>query len=77
MWNALRRACLTRDYNQCVICTSTTRLTAHHIHARKDGGPDALTNLITLCHTCHDKIERADPTHTKLLTQHLTTTRHT
>lgn len=77
-WRTLRQACLDRDYNQCVICARTTRLTAHHIHARRDGGPDTLTNLVTLCsgkQGCHDKIERHDPHTTALLTQHLDATR--
>jgi len=74
-WRRLRTQCLARDYQQCVICTSTHRLTAHHLHARKDGGPDTLNNLTTLCHTCHDLIERQDPMHTTLLRQHLHATR--
>lgn len=78
-WRTLRQACLDRDYNQCVICARTTRLTAHHIHARRDGGPDTLTNLVTLCsgkQGCHDKVERRDPQITALLDQHITHSPH-
>jgi 5-methylcytosine-specific restriction endonuclease McrA len=76
-WAQLRAACLARDYRQCVICARTHRLTAHHIKARKDGGPDTLTNLTTLCHTCHSKIEQGDTTTTNHLAQHLNATRRT
>lgn len=34
-----------------------SNLEAHHIIHRSLGGPNDLNNLITLCHTCHDKIE--------------------
>ena len=62
-WKHLRTACLTRDYNQCVICTGLDRLTAHHVTPRKQGGKDTLDNLITLCYRCHGAIESGKPEH--------------
>jgi len=41
----------------CTICGSADRVTAHHAHARKAGGPDALENLIPMCISCHSQYE--------------------
>ena len=69
-WRTLREACLTRDYHQCVLCGSNNRLVSHHIHARKDGGADTLSNLATLCHYCHNKVERGSVPHLERLNDH-------
>jgi hypothetical protein len=54
----LRIACLMRDRYQCQHCGTRTgrRLEAHHIDHREHGGKDTLTNLITLCSSCHRKV---------------------
>jgi 5-methylcytosine-specific restriction endonuclease McrA len=54
----LRIACLMRDGYQCQHCGTRTgkRLEAHHIIHREHGGKDTLTNLITLCSSCHRKV---------------------
>lgn len=70
-WQRLRAACIARDYHQCVLCSGTRYLTAHHIVARKDGGPDTLANLVTVCHPCHGRIERADTDTTRQLHTYL------
>ena len=75
-WNSLRAQCLDRDYHQCVICTGTNRLTAHHIIARANGGPDTLTNLVTLCHRCHQQVEHGNPDALHDLRMHLTAREH-
>jgi 5-methylcytosine-specific restriction endonuclease McrA len=36
------------------------KIQAHHIVARRDGGSDELSNLVTLCMSCHHKRERAE-----------------
>ena len=41
----------------CAVCDSTHRLTAHHREARKEGGPDDLSNLLVLCGSCHSQYE--------------------
>lgn len=71
VWQRLRKACIERDYNQCVVCTSQHRLTAHHIVARKQGGEDALHNLVTLCHSCHSKHEAGNTNTTKRIDRHV------
>jgi hypothetical protein len=32
-------------------------LQAHHVDPRRDGGIDAASNLVTLCASCHARIE--------------------
>jgi len=53
----LRIACLIRDNYQCQICKKKNlRLEAHHVISRNEGGKDSITNLITLCSSCHSKV---------------------
>lgn len=39
-------------------CESSRNLTVHHIIKRSQLGNDEMGNLITLCLTCHEKVER-------------------
>lgn len=51
----LRIATILRD-GCCMECGKTnTRFEVHHITPRKSGGSNTLSNLITLCHYCHQK----------------------
>jgi hypothetical protein len=54
----LRLACLMRDYFRCQSSQKVhvPQLHAHHIVQRSEGGKDSITNLITLCKECHDKL---------------------
>ncbi len=53
----LRIACLMRDGYQCQECWKLhCRLEAHHIVYREHDGKDTLTNLLTLCETCHHQL---------------------
>lgn len=55
----LRIACLMRDNYQCKICKKKNlKLEAHHIIPRSEGGKDSITNLITLCSSCHSKVHK-------------------
>ncbi len=48
-----------RDGYKCHHCkggSGDSRLNAHHIIFRRDGGPDNEQNLVTLCKTCHDSL---------------------
>ena len=55
----LRIATLIRDGYQCTQCGKrNTRLDAHHIIYREDGGKDTIDNLITLCQACHLKVHQ-------------------
>lgn len=64
VWRARAAECYARDGWTCqdcgVHCTKKgkTRIQAHHLVARRDGGSDDLLNLITLCVTCHTRRER-------------------
>lgn len=54
---------LDRDSHTCQHCkgkTKDSRLHAHHIVFRSNGGSDASENLITLCNTCHDRIHKGE-----------------
>lgn len=65
-WRRQRRAALLRDQRTCQHCcqrpTGRHRLHVHHIQPAHVFGGDwrranALTNLITLCHLCHELAE--------------------
>ena len=61
VWNkGARRAALNRDKWRCVMCGQKLFLKkqmAHvdHIIDKVDGGTDDLSNLRSLCHSCHSK----------------------
>ena len=57
-----RRAALDRDGNECQDCgaavgagddTATATAEVHHKTPRAEGGSDDLSNLVTLCRSCH------------------------
>lgn len=55
----LRIACLMRDGYQCQHCGKhQTRLEAHHLIERSQGGKDTLSNLLTLCEQCHHRLHQ-------------------
>ena len=55
----LRERALVRDDWRCQNCdTIEGRLEVHHLTSREEGGTDELTNLQTLCVTCHIGIHR-------------------
>ncbi len=55
----LRMACLMRDGYTCQQCEKQgIRLEAHHIVFREQGGKDTLTNLLTLCESCHRAVHQ-------------------
>ena len=69
-WKQRRLECYARDNWKCQDCgvkctggkgarSSSTRIQAHHIIRRRDGGGDELTNLVTLCLVCHRRREHA------------------
>ncbi len=64
-WRKVRAMVLDRDQYQCV-CGRATDLTVHHRTAlteRPDLGLE-LTNLVTLCRTCHSRFEAHKRAHT-------------
>jgi hypothetical protein len=52
----LRRATLERDGYRCCVagCMHTRFLNVHHVVPREANGPNALSNLVTLCAGCHE-----------------------
>jgi 5-methylcytosine-specific restriction endonuclease McrA len=56
---AARRQAMQRDGNRCVECGSTQDLQVHHIVPRREGGSHELSNLITLCAACHERLDMA------------------
>ena len=47
-----------RDGDKCVDCQATTELQPHHIKPLSRGGLTHNTNLLTLCHDCHERRHR-------------------
>lgn len=66
-WQALRLACLRRDRFRCVVCGGAA-VVADHIASRRDGGPDGLANLRSLCRACDNRL-RERPGHGRALSQ--------
>jgi len=48
-----KSAAKTRDGHQCRVCKSIKELEVHHIKLVSKGGTDKISNLMTLCKTCH------------------------
>ena len=54
----IRKAVILRDGCKCMECGKTNcKLEVHHIKPRRLNGSNTLSNLITLCETCHQKTE--------------------
>lgn len=61
-WDEMRLRCVERDDGMCRICRCEENLEVHHITPRKqfpENSKDVheLSNLITLCISCHNKYE--------------------
>lgn len=52
-WPSIKRKVHERDGWSCSICASSKRLHAHHIESVSEGGLPELSNLTTLCESCH------------------------
>ena len=48
---------VTRRDGACVQCGSPHYLNAHHVIPRAEGGPDTPENLVSLCASCHSRLE--------------------
>lgn len=51
-WKAIREPALERDNYACSICGSKSNLHVHHLHY-DNIGEEALSDLVTLCKSCH------------------------
>lgn len=57
-WSETRKRALIRDGYRCrnPVCRSGQPLTVHHIHPKGLGGSHHLSNLVTLCESCHQNL---------------------
>jgi 5-methylcytosine-specific restriction endonuclease McrA len=61
-WQRTRKAVRQRDGNRCRNCGASgdgVRLSVHHWLPANVGGTDDMSNLVTLCSTCHPIYEKA------------------
>ena len=56
-----RATVLKRDRQTCQACGKSPASQVHHIKARRHGGEDKLSNLVTLCGRCHMIISPVPP----------------
>lgn len=57
-WSKTRLEILERDNHTCQVCDKKMqRLDIHHILPKNSGGTNHSDNLITVCQSCHKKIE--------------------
>ena len=62
----IRKAVILRDGCKCMECgKSNCKLEVHHIKPRRLNGSNTLSNLITLCETCHQKTECKEEQYTE------------
>lgn len=64
-WKSVRNRARKEDNYTCQCCgdimsESDKVFDVHHIIPQKEGGPDALDNLVLVCRSCHAKIEGTD-----------------
>lgn len=58
-WRRERKRALRRDGHRCRACRSRTRPSVHHIVPYRYSQSHALSNLVTLCPSCHGRAEMA------------------
>lgn len=67
-WEKMRKTILERDGHQCKFCGVSDEghtkrygkgLHVHHLHPRRNGGSDKGDNLLTVCISCHQTLEKA------------------
>lgn len=55
-WQRKRRERLEIDGHKCVMCGSRSRLQVHHVNYRHLGYEDPMSDLCTVCKSCHKKL---------------------
>ena len=60
-YSLLRNHVLDRDKWRCQECGSFQNLQVHHLRFRSHLGDDEMTNLITLCASCHKQRHEGKP----------------
>ena len=56
-WHEKREDILKIDDYRCVVCSSTDLIEVHHIIPYRLSHSNQVVNLVTLCKSCHNKIE--------------------
>ena len=56
-WQVVRLQVLKRDRYQCTRCGDTQSLEVHHLHY-ENFKHERLSDLVTVCHTCHKQADR-------------------
>jgi hypothetical protein len=56
-WDIMRKKALKRDNYKCQFCGKTRKVVVHHIVGYNVSEDNSLDNLITLCVSCHVKLE--------------------
>lgn len=64
-WAELRNEALKRDKYHCSICGCPESLEVHHLKYPDTLGTEPLSDLMTLCHDCHVKLEAYKKGHKK------------
>lgn len=59
-WRALREEIYARDGRRCARCSSVFALEVAHLTYERFGAEDP-ADLLTLCHTCHARMDGRDP----------------
>lgn len=47
-----------RDNHRCILCQSTQAMPNAHVVPRSQGGLGAEQNIVTLCQSCHTKLDQ-------------------
>lgn len=63
-WAELRNKALERDEYHCCICNSPHNLEVHHLRYPQVLGTERISDLMTLCDKCHEKLEQWKKGHT-------------
>jgi RNA-directed DNA polymerase len=56
-WAETRAKVLERDEGRCRVCGKQGKVEVHHIRPWKPGMPHELSNLVTLCLSCHRQVQ--------------------
>lgn len=59
LWRDLVAQAIRLDRGRCANprCRKKSRLEPHHVIKRSAGGPDAIHNVLSLCHACHRRTD--------------------
>ena len=57
-FRAVRKMAMFLDNHECVICTSMENLHGHHVDGNAQN--NCLTNIVTLCQSCHMTLHGAE-----------------